>query len=171
MLSLPSQAGVTDIATAPLFTSTTTVVKPNVLFTLDDSGSMAWDFMPDDADFSTSGFNSKYGRRASQCNGLAYNPNTAKQPYRLPVDATGAAVADASTDFLSGTYTSSVNYLPSGDVSVTASQRSVSSPASLTVVSTGSISVTTSTGSGTSFFCRHGRHRVRYHHVGWQHGL
>ena len=37
----------TDLATAPLQTSTATQVKPNILFILDDSGSMAWDFMPD----------------------------------------------------------------------------------------------------------------------------
>ena len=37
----------TDLATAPLQTSTATQVKPNIFFVLDDSGSMKWDFMPD----------------------------------------------------------------------------------------------------------------------------
>ena len=42
-----AQAAVTDIATAPLVTSATSSVLPNVHFILDDSGSMYWDFMPD----------------------------------------------------------------------------------------------------------------------------
>ena len=45
-----AQAAQTDISTVPLETysaPTSTDVKPNVLFVLDDSGSMDWDFMPD----------------------------------------------------------------------------------------------------------------------------
>ncbi|MBK7472040.1 MAG: hypothetical protein IPI73_16970 [Betaproteobacteria bacterium] len=44
------QAAQTDISTVPLETysaPSSTDVKPNVLFVLDDSGSMDWDFMPD----------------------------------------------------------------------------------------------------------------------------
>jgi type IV pilus assembly protein PilY1 len=41
------QAALIDLANAPLVVSTTNVVKPNLLFVLDDSGSMAWDYMPD----------------------------------------------------------------------------------------------------------------------------
>ncbi len=67
------------------------MVKPNIMFILDSSGSMASDFMPDDADFSRS----KYGFFASQCNGLAYNPNTT---YVLPVTSTG-------TNYPAGTFT------------------------------------------------------------------
>lgn len=37
----------TDIASAPLITASTTQVRPNLMFVLDDSGSMAWDYMPD----------------------------------------------------------------------------------------------------------------------------
>lgn len=40
-------ADITDIAAAPLATSATSVVKPNVMYILDDSGSMGWDFTPD----------------------------------------------------------------------------------------------------------------------------
>ncbi len=36
-----------DISTTPLANSTASVVKPNLMFILDDSGSMDWDFMPD----------------------------------------------------------------------------------------------------------------------------
>src|SRR6267154_5625789 len=40
-------AATTDISTAPLEMGATTSVKPNVMLLFDDSGSMAWDFMPD----------------------------------------------------------------------------------------------------------------------------
>ncbi len=41
------QAASTDIASAPLLVSTPNAVKANLLFILDDSGSMDFDFMPD----------------------------------------------------------------------------------------------------------------------------
>ncbi|MFG5777060.1 pilus assembly protein [Comamonas sp. J-3] len=56
----------TDLATAPLQTSTTTQVKPNIFFIIDDSGSMNWDYLPDWARgasqplFNNSGFNGIY---------------------------------------------------------------------------------------------------------------
>lgn len=60
----------TDISNAPLFTSSDTNVHPNILFILDDSGSMSWNYLPDDAPYDPYW----YGYRASQCNGLAYDP-------------------------------------------------------------------------------------------------
>ena len=45
---LLSHAALTDIASVPLASSSTTVVKPNILFTLDDSGSMDREYMPDE---------------------------------------------------------------------------------------------------------------------------
>lgn len=74
--------GAIDIADQPLI-NTTTVTKPNLLFVLDDSGSMARDYMPDDA--SDTG---KYMYWSYQCNGLQYNPSTS---YPLPVTSTGAS--------------------------------------------------------------------------------
>ncbi|MEH0166855.1 PilC/PilY family type IV pilus protein [Paucibacter sp. JuS9] len=118
----PVQAGITDIATAPLFTTSTTVVKPNVMFVLDDSGSMAWDYMPDIARFGTSDYNSVYGRRSSQCNGLAFDPT---KDYALPLTAAGVEVANASQDFLSGTYNDSASYLSTGDVNNTSNKNRV----------------------------------------------
>ncbi|CAG0980707.1 Type IV pilus biogenesis factor PilY1 [Methylophilaceae bacterium] len=50
MLSLPAipvMADLTDIASTPLSTSSGTAVRPNMMFVLDDSGSMGWNFMPD----------------------------------------------------------------------------------------------------------------------------
>jgi type IV pilus assembly protein PilY1 len=152
-LALPSIAAETDIATAPLFTTSTTVVKPNVMFVMDNSGSMAWDFMPDEADFSTDNVNSKYGRRASQCNGLAFNP-AETAAYKLPVDAAGVSVSAASTAFLGGTVLSagSVSYLGSGNVYATTSHRKVSSTSSLAVVGSGDVTVTLSSGSADSYY-------------------
>ncbi len=40
-------AGTLNLTTVPLATATTTVVKPNLMFILDNSGSMNWDYMPD----------------------------------------------------------------------------------------------------------------------------
>jgi type IV pilus assembly protein PilY1 len=83
----------TDLAPTPLITAAPNAVKPNIMFILDDSGSMGSDFMPDDAAFETA----KYGRYAAQCNGLAYNPTI---NYGVPVDATGANYADGTYTFI-----------------------------------------------------------------------
>ena len=45
-LAAPATAPVT-LATTPLANSTTTVVKPNLMFILDNSGSMSQDYTPD----------------------------------------------------------------------------------------------------------------------------
>ncbi len=84
-------AGVTDVAPAPIFTATTstTEVKPNVMFVLDDSGSMDWLYMPDNA----GDFAGKYGLPSSQCNGVYYNPTLT---YAPPVDAVGNSYQNAS---------------------------------------------------------------------------
>ena len=89
-LSVALAAG-TDIATLPLITSSppTNPVKSNLMLILDDSGSMYWDFMPDNA----GDFAGKYGFPSSQCNGVYYNP---KVVYRAPVTATGVSFANAS---------------------------------------------------------------------------
>ena len=42
-----AQAAQTDLAQSPLETSSPAVVKPNILFVLDDSGSMDSDYLPD----------------------------------------------------------------------------------------------------------------------------
>lgn len=47
MVSEATAAGITDISNVPLATSGGTTILPNLLFDLDDSGSMDWDFMPD----------------------------------------------------------------------------------------------------------------------------
>jgi type IV pilus assembly protein PilY1 len=117
-----AQAATTDLADVPLFTSSASVVKPNILFILDDSGSMARDYTPDNANFATT----KYGRLSSQCNGQAYNPAIA---YGPPVDSLGVPAAAGSTAFLN----------PDPNARTT-DQRSLST-ASITVVNSGSVSV------------------------------
>ena len=91
VLVLPSSASAAtvNLATSPLATSTTSTVKPNLLFVLDDSGSMSWTFMPDAAN----NFHGNVGYQSSQCNGVYYNPGVTYPP---PLDATGTSYADAS---------------------------------------------------------------------------
>lgn len=84
-----SHAASTDIAQVPLVTSAPNAVLPNLMFVLDDSGSMAWDFLPDLVDDSrcrSSGANATYSGnfgqacqneppyRSSSYNGVYYNP-------------------------------------------------------------------------------------------------
>ncbi|MCF8167004.1 MAG: hypothetical protein K9J77_00105 [Rhodoferax sp.] len=94
LASAPSgiaRAGATDIAAAPIFTSAvaTTPVLPNVMFVLDDSGSMDWNHMPD----IVKNFAGKYGYASSQCNGVYYNPSIT---YTPPVDAAGLSFVNSS---------------------------------------------------------------------------
>ncbi|WP_298011406.1 PilC/PilY family type IV pilus protein [uncultured Aquabacterium sp.] len=82
-IALPApwaHGGLTDIASEPLITSQT-AAKPNILFILDDSGSMGWEYMPDDMSP-----NDTYGYKSSQCNGVGYNPAL---PYDRPLTADG----------------------------------------------------------------------------------
>ncbi|MED5622212.1 pilus assembly protein [Ideonella sp. BN130291] len=126
-------AASTDIAQVPLVTSSTAAVKPNLLFVLDDSGSMGNDYLPDEANFGSN----QYGRNSYQCNGLGYNPDP-KVDYPLPVDASGNALANASTLALDPAPTTQ-----------TTSQRTLSAsvPAAVNIVASGSLTVkvTTST--------------------------
>jgi type IV pilus assembly protein PilY1 len=87
---LNAHSATTDLANAPLITSPTSSVLPNVFLMLDDSGSMGWDFMPDNAaDFATGTF----GSASSQCNGVYYDPNITYDP---PVDSTGTVYSNSS---------------------------------------------------------------------------
>jgi len=87
--SLPAWGALTDIASVPLASSSTTVVKPNILFTLDNSGSMGWGFMPDNVEnrYDTTGYKSHL------CNTVYYNPGIIYVP---PKNADGTDFANAS---------------------------------------------------------------------------
>jgi type IV pilus assembly protein PilY1 len=96
-LPLPAQSAAVELATVPMATSTVTAVKPNLMFVLDDSGSMAWDYMPDKAkDFVGTDLIGKYGFNSSQCNGVYYNPAIT---YLPPVNSTGAPLNATPTSF------------------------------------------------------------------------
>jgi type IV pilus assembly protein PilY1 len=132
-------AASTDIATSPLSTSSATAVKPNLMFTLDDSGSMGWSWMPDNLGYHNGSDwvprSDKYGYWSSQCNGVGYNPAIT---YELPVDAAGATVAAGSLSVMD------VNpSLFSGTV------RDITSTAP--TIGTGSKTVTLSGGSSGSY--------------------
>ncbi|GIX31218.1 MAG: pilus biosynthesis protein [Porticoccaceae bacterium] len=76
-----------DLSDAPLF-----VVEgadPNILLTLDDSGSMSWSYLPDEIAF-------EYGRPGALSaahNRIYYDPNVVYPP---PVDENGVSLGDAS---------------------------------------------------------------------------
>jgi type IV pilus assembly protein PilY1 len=84
-----SIAGTTDIATAPLVTASSASVKPNILYILDDSGSMGWLYMPDEAN----NFQQDYGYASSQCNGVYYDPTITYSP---PIKADGTSYPNAT---------------------------------------------------------------------------
>lgn len=91
-----AQAAATDIAPYPLATTSAVQAKPNLLFILDDSGSMDSDYMPDDmrATIRISGTNYyTYGYRSAQCNGVAYDPTITYSP---PKKADGTSYSNAS---------------------------------------------------------------------------
>jgi len=101
-------AATTDIANAPLFTSSSAQIKPNIMFILDDSGSMDRNYVPDEANFSMS----TYGFRAPQCNGVAFDPDVT---YNPPVDSTGAVQAAGSGGFMDPALQVSGSSSPSAD--------------------------------------------------------
>src|SRR5215470_16865736 len=104
--ALPAPAATTDISNAPLASAGNSVVKPNLLFILDDSGSMSFDAMPDNAETQQGASERKYwdtsynckwridelGQRGNHCdrvdppfgaaefNGLFYNPQLTYWP-------------------------------------------------------------------------------------------
>lgn len=106
----------TDISSIPLPTYTvgsTFDVKPNILFVLDDSGSMDWDFLPDWANpftGNTSGYRVNYTSVPpyqaynAAFNGVAYNPAVTYSP---PVIFTSAGAKDTTSyPSMTGTSTS-----------------------------------------------------------------
>ena len=77
-------AATTDLANVPLVTSSTSSVLPNLMFVLDDSGSMGWAYLPDWANVSNQTL-----FRNNTFNGVAYNPSvTYSPPILYNADAT-----------------------------------------------------------------------------------
>jgi len=110
---VPVPAIATDIANSPLVTSSPISVKPNLMYILDDSGSMARDYVPDnvndgsacraDASDSTCGGGGDLGSpnsfsppfMAKEFNSMAYNPAIR---YLPPIDYDGANTTFKSYD-------------------------------------------------------------------------
>jgi type IV pilus assembly protein PilY1 len=88
-LVISAHAAVTDLATAPLASSASTVVKPNISFMLDSSGSMAWTHAPDEAQ----PFAGALGYPNSHCNTMYYDPSIRYVPAK---NADGTDFANAS---------------------------------------------------------------------------
>ncbi|MFN4266153.1 MAG: pilus assembly protein [Aquabacterium sp.] len=83
-----SFAGEASLADQPLATAAAVQPKPNLLFILDDSGSMDSDYMPDN--MSNSG---RFGYWSAQCNGVAFDPD---EKYPLPLKADKTAYPNVS---------------------------------------------------------------------------
>lgn len=83
LVSQAAWAALTDISNTPLINASVSS-KPNIMLILDSSGSMSSDYMPDAA-----GLVGNTGLKASQCNGVAYNPSS-EVSYTVPVQADGS---------------------------------------------------------------------------------
>lgn len=92
----PRLVGATDISDAPLSSSTSSQVKPNILFVLDDSGSMAWKYMPDGLNANTIGY------RNNSCNYIYYSPTVR---YEVPKAADGTDVNNGAQTAFTSAYT------------------------------------------------------------------
>lgn len=104
MLSANAYA-VTDISTTPLATysdPSSTIVKPNLMFILDDSGSMDWDYMPDWANANSP---PAYLSRNNAFNGVAYNPAVTYSPPVSSYTQTGASYSAIYYPSMNGTST------------------------------------------------------------------
>jgi type IV pilus assembly protein PilY1 len=77
-VSLPPGAWATVISDQPLINATVSV-QPNLMFILDNSGSMEREYLPENT-----GSRSQYSVWSSHCNGAAFNPNAITSPYTLP---------------------------------------------------------------------------------------
>ncbi len=90
--SLPGHAELADLAQVPIANSPSDAVLPNLMYILDDSGSMAWNYMPDNIFRTSSGDTLNNCKRCTssscsgpggtgsngfQCGNANSNPNTA----------------------------------------------------------------------------------------------
>ncbi|GAB2180550.1 hypothetical protein DLREEDagrD3_07730 [Denitratisoma sp. agr-D3] len=85
----------TDLADVPLASSSSDQVKPNILFILDDSGSMNWTYMPDGLSNSTIGY------RNNSCNYIYYNPAIS---YDIPKNYDGSLLNNSSQTTFTAAY-------------------------------------------------------------------
>jgi type IV pilus assembly protein PilY1 len=97
--------GAVCIASAPLANSTTSSVKPNLMFILDDSSSMDYNYLPDEVPGGNTNLignpdpldpAAPVALASSQCNGVAYNPALT---YTAPVNLSVLSPAPSSSNF------------------------------------------------------------------------
>ncbi len=88
----PAAAAPLSLADSPIFLLTS--VEPNIIFTYDDSGSMAWGFMPDSV--ATNGWDDERRGCSSTVNTIYFDPNT---NYDVPIDANGDPLNAVPTSF------------------------------------------------------------------------
>ena len=88
-LSPNALAQVTELASKPLASTSSADVKPNIMFVLDNSGSMAWLSMPDEME----SYESRIGYKNYLCNTIYYNPAL---NYTVPKKADGSNFTTAS---------------------------------------------------------------------------
>lgn len=98
-LPQPVLAASVALASAPLVSATTAKVKPNIMFIMDDSGSMGWTYLPDWANDNhpvtgTSYLNMPELFTNSGFNGVAYNPAIT---YTAPVHYNADGSLNTST--------------------------------------------------------------------------
>jgi type IV pilus assembly protein PilY1 len=95
-LSLPAHAQFVipgDISDAPLANTAAQPVKTNLMFIMDDSGSMGWDFMPDQIAGQNFGAISSACRGSARVNKIYFDP---AQTYVPPVGPDGSAYPNAT---------------------------------------------------------------------------
>lgn len=96
-LSTRLMAGETDLSNEPL-ASTEISAKPNLLFIMDNSGSMANTYMPESVGMlQNDDYGRAIGRDSSQCNGLAYNPDVTYDPPKTPTGASYPTLQASAT--------------------------------------------------------------------------
>ncbi|PTD97188.1 pilus assembly protein [Pseudothauera lacus] len=93
-------------------------IPPNIMFILDDSGSMDWNYMPDSVPSMTSGPNIRY--TAYPINTLYYNPHITYQPWVVPSGMT--PYSEPLPSSVSGGTTASKRFL-TGSVDLTTQNR------------------------------------------------
>ncbi|MDD5247669.1 MAG: hypothetical protein PHY45_01705, partial [Rhodocyclaceae bacterium] len=95
-----SALGATDLATSPLVTSSTSSVLPNILYVLDDSGSMDWDFLPDWAC-------ATYSVNNSSCSSTGEDPSSARLEYLFRNNTYNGVYYNPAITYLAPTFYSS----------------------------------------------------------------
>lgn len=91
MLATPPAPAITDLAQAPIGFLLSSPVKPNVLFILDDSGSMQWSYLGDEV--LDHRYENAVGYRSRLCNRIYYNPEVR---YPVPVRDDGTPFPPAA---------------------------------------------------------------------------